>query len=96
MLQDRGALLKEEGDVIREYKAVHEENFLNSWLSEDVEGKEERQKGGQGDQRRGEQKEEKRRRERRGPNGGCLKEGVSTEAFDIFCRSEYKFVRVIR
>ena len=28
MLQDRGALPEEEGDVIREYKAMHEENFL--------------------------------------------------------------------
>ena len=34
MLQDRGALPKEEGDVV--------ENFLSSWLREDVEGKEER------------------------------------------------------
>ena len=32
MLQDRGALPKEEGDVVREYKAVHAENFLSSWL----------------------------------------------------------------
>ena len=28
MLQDRGALSEEEGDSVREYKAVHEENFL--------------------------------------------------------------------
>ena len=31
MLQDRGALPKEEGHVVREYKAMHEENFLGSW-----------------------------------------------------------------
>ena len=31
MLQDRGALL-EEGDIVREYKAMHEENYLGSWL----------------------------------------------------------------
>ena len=30
MLRDRGASLEEEGDVIREYKAMHEENFLSS------------------------------------------------------------------
>ena len=27
MLEDRGALPTEEGNVIREYKAIHEENF---------------------------------------------------------------------
>ena len=32
MLQDRGALPKEEGDVIWEYEAMHEEKFLSSWL----------------------------------------------------------------
>ena len=32
VLQDRGALLKEDGDVIREYKAMNEENFVSSWL----------------------------------------------------------------
>ena len=34
MLQDRGALPKEEGDIVREYKAMYEENFLSSWLKE--------------------------------------------------------------
>ena len=32
VLRDRGALPNEEGDVIREYKAMHEEHFLSSWL----------------------------------------------------------------
>ena len=41
MLQDRGVLLKKEGDVVREYKAMHEEKFLSSWLREDVDGIEE-------------------------------------------------------
>ena len=37
---DRGALPNEDGDQLREYKAMHEENFLSSWLREDVkEGK---------------------------------------------------------
>ena len=33
---------KEEGDIAREYKAMHEEKFLSSWLRKDVEGIEER------------------------------------------------------
>ena len=39
--QDRGGLPEEAGDVIREYKAMHEENFLSSWLREDGKDKEE-------------------------------------------------------
>ena len=31
-LQDRGVLPKEEGDVVRENKAMHEEHFLSCWL----------------------------------------------------------------
>ena len=42
MLQDREPLPQEEGDVTREYKAMHEENFLSSWLREDGNEKEER------------------------------------------------------
>ena len=42
MLQDRGALPKEEGDIVREYKATREEHFSSSWLREGVEGIEER------------------------------------------------------
>ena len=40
-LQDRGALPSEEGGVNRKYNAMHEENFLSSWLKEDLVGKEE-------------------------------------------------------
>ena len=40
MLQDRGALLEEEGDVVREYKAMHEQNFWCNWLREDTAGAE--------------------------------------------------------
>ena len=29
----------EEGHVVREYKAMHEENFLGSWLREDWKSK---------------------------------------------------------
>ena len=70
-LQHRGALPMEEGVIVREYKAMHEEIFLGSWLREDAETKRGKKEGKQGDQRTSEQKEEKRRGERRGRNGGC-------------------------
>ena len=38
-LQDRGALPREEGVSIREYQAMHEENFLGSCLREDWKSK---------------------------------------------------------
>ena len=38
MLEDRGALPKEDGDLLRKYKAMHEDNFLSGWLRKDVEG----------------------------------------------------------
>ena len=38
-LQDRGALPREEGDAIREFQAMREENFLSSWLREDGKSK---------------------------------------------------------
>ena len=38
-LQDRFALPREEGDAVREYKAMHEENFVGSWLREDGKSK---------------------------------------------------------
>ena len=41
-IRDKRALPKEEGDVIREYKATHEENFLSNWLKETGKEKEER------------------------------------------------------
>ena len=41
-LQDRGALPREEGDVIREYKAMHEENFFCSWSKDVGQDKKER------------------------------------------------------
>ena len=56
-------------DAVREYKAVHEENFLSSWLREDVRGKEERvAKAGE----KNEERSEKRKREEE-------KEGNPTE-----------------
>ena len=41
VLQDRGALPKEEGNVIGEHKAMHEENFLSSWLKSKEGGRKE-------------------------------------------------------
>ena len=35
ILEDRGALFKDEGDFIRCYKATHEETFLSGWLREE-------------------------------------------------------------
>ena len=37
-----GSCLDEEGDAVREYKAVLEENFWSNWLREDERGEEER------------------------------------------------------
>ena len=42
MLQAGTLLSKEEGDVLREFKAMHEENCLGSWLREDGRDKNER------------------------------------------------------
>ena len=36
-LEDRGALPEEDGNQLRECRAMHEENFLSSWPREDVE-----------------------------------------------------------
>ena len=58
-LQDRGALPREEGDVIRECNAMHEENFLTSWPREDLVGGKKKE-GRQGNLRRGEDKGEKK------------------------------------
>ena len=37
MLEERCVLPKEDVDQFRAFKATHEENFLSSWLREDVE-----------------------------------------------------------
>ena len=53
MLEDRGAVPKEDGDLLREYQAMREENFLSSWLREDAEVKTRRREHEQGSQSRG-------------------------------------------
>ena len=59
-LQDIGAVPREEGAVIRKYNAMHEENFLSSWLREDLVGEEERIK--KEDKKIGEEVKRKRKR----------------------------------
>ena len=47
MLEDRGAVSKEEGNLVREYKAMHQDLFLSSCLREDKASKaKEGEKGG--------------------------------------------------
>ena len=38
MIENRGALPKEEGDLVRGYKFAHEDTFSSSWLRDDTEG----------------------------------------------------------
>ena len=93
MLQDRGALPEEEGEVVREYKGMHVENFLSSWLREDGKNKEEIIMDVDTEtKKRDRQKEGKRRGERR--ERGCVN-SVSTEAFEIFGQEEIPRVVVI-
>ena len=35
IMMEEGELPNEEGDVVKEYKAMHEEDFWSSWLRED-------------------------------------------------------------
>ena len=53
MLEDSGAVPRQDVDLLSENQAMHAENFLSSWLREDVEGKNEEKKNEQGSQRRG-------------------------------------------
>ena len=67
MFEDRGALPREDGDLLWECQATHEENFLSSWLREGVEGKEmERGEVEQGSQRRGKKKWKRERWRKKG------------------------------
>ena len=38
LFEDRGVPLKEDGHQLREKRAMQKENFLSSWLRENVEG----------------------------------------------------------
>ena len=57
--------------MVKEYNAMHEENFWSSWLREDERGKEEkRAKAEKNEEEQGE-KRKKRRGETRERNGDC-------------------------
>ena len=60
----------EEGGVVKEYIAMHEEDFWSSWQREDEKGKEERIAKTESNE---EEKGEKRRGERRERNGDSKK-----------------------
>ena len=62
IMKERGELLNEEGDAVREYKAAHEENFWSSWAREDL--REVKKKGWQ-KPRRMKKKRVKRGKEKR-------------------------------
>ena len=97
MLQDRGAL-PEEDDVTTEYKAMHEENFLSSWLREDEKNKEERIMEVEKETREGTGKKRIREEEKEENEMVIVKRrcvnSVSTEAFEIFQVRE-RFRRVV-
>ena len=69
-MQDRGALPKEDGHLVREYKGTHEEHFLISWLREDLENMEERMK----DMDKKAREEESRSGKKRGGSGARRRE----------------------
>ena len=60
IMKERGELPHEEGDAVRECRAMHEENFWSSWLREDERGKEERMAKAEKNE---EERSEKRKRE---------------------------------
>ena len=67
IMKERGELPNEEGDDVREYEAMHEEDFWSSWLREDEKSNEERKAEAEGKKRRGRTEENRGgRRERNG------------------------------
>ena len=60
-MKERGELPDEEGDVVKEDEAMHEDDFWSSWLREDERGKEERNEEEKGEKRK--RGKEKRRKE---------------------------------
>ena len=64
-MKERGELHNEEGDAVREYRAVHEENFWSSELREDERSKEESTaRAEKNEEERGEKGKEQRRKKR--------------------------------
>ena len=66
ILSKRGCQKTGEGNFIRDYQAMHEENFLSSWLREGTEGKAEEVEEMRKESKREEVKSEKREVEGRG------------------------------
>ena len=60
IMKERGELPNEVGDAVREYKAIHEEDFWSNWLREYEKSKEETKAEAEG---KGEEEGEKRKRE---------------------------------
>ena len=89
VLRERGALPKEEGDAVREYKAMHEESFLSSWLREDGGEKEKRtvEMSGENEERDEEEKGKEKRAKQ-----GLLKEDVTM----LFLWKPWKFLSRVR
>ena len=58
-MRERGEWPNEGGDVVREYKAMHDEGFWSSWLREDEKSKERKAEA----EGKGEEEGEKRKRE---------------------------------
>ena len=83
---------KEGGDAEREYKAMHEENLLSSWLKQDVRGQEERtaKVSEKSDEERGEKrKREEEKEENETARVQRRSNGLfSVEAFEILSREE--------
>ena len=67
IMKERGELASEEGNVVKEFEAMHEEDFWSSWPREDERGKGERM--AKAERRRKRRKEENSRGERRVRNG---------------------------
>ena len=85
VLQDRGALPKEEGNVTRECQAAHEENFLSScWLRE--EGKQGKQEITMeaGKETKEEAGKKRTREEEKEENETWSVGSTSVETFEIF------------
>ena len=59
-MKERGEFPNVEGNAVREFQAMHEENFWSNWLREDERGKEERTARAEKNE---EEKGEKRKRE---------------------------------
>ena len=86
-MKERGELPNEKGDAVREYNAMHEENFWSNWFREDERGKEERTAKAENEEKK---KSEKKNREEEKEENETVTvkkrcEGfVSVEASEIF------------